>query len=63
MGQKRKQYGASYKFRIALEAAKNERTISQIAGENNSTIVFPLPIDLIKMFTERVAGGGGTSSS
>ena len=35
MGQKRKQYSAAYKFKIALEAAKNGRTISQIASENN----------------------------
>ena len=35
MGQKRRQYSAAYKFKIALEAAKNGRTISQIASENN----------------------------
>jgi len=35
MGQKRKQYSAAFKFKIALEAAKNGRTISQIASENN----------------------------
>jgi len=35
MGQKRKQYNAAFKFKIALEAAKNGRTISQIAGENS----------------------------
>ncbi len=35
MGQKRKQYSATFKFKIALEAAKNGRTISQIASENN----------------------------
>lgn len=35
MGQKRKQYSAAYKFKIALEAAKKEKTISQIGSENN----------------------------
>jgi len=35
MGQKRKQYSAAFKFKIALEAAKNGRTISQIASGNN----------------------------
>ena len=35
MGQKRKQYSAACKFKIALEAAKNGRTVSQIASENN----------------------------
>ena len=35
MNQKRKQHSAAYKFKVALEAAKNGRTISQIASENN----------------------------
>ena len=35
MGQKRKQYSAAYKFKIALEGAKKIKTISQIASENN----------------------------
>jgi len=35
MGQKRKQYSAAFKFRIALEGAKNGQTISQIASDNN----------------------------
>ncbi len=29
------------------------QTLTEIANEKNSTIVFPLPIDLIKMFLER----------
>jgi putative transposase len=35
MGQKRKQYSAAFKFKIALEGAKKVKTISQIASENN----------------------------
>ena len=35
MGQKRKQYSAAFKFKIALEAAKKVKTISQIASDNN----------------------------
>jgi len=27
--------------------------LTEIASEKNSTIIFPLPIDLIKMFVER----------
>jgi len=29
------------------------QTLTEIASEKNSTIIFPLPIDLIKMFVER----------
>jgi len=29
------------------------QTLTEIANEKNSTIVFPLPIDLIKMFFKR----------
>ncbi len=35
MARKRKQYSAAFKFKIALEAARNGRTISQIASENS----------------------------
>ena len=35
MSQKRKQYSAAFKFKIALEGAKKVNTISQIASENN----------------------------
>jgi putative transposase len=35
MGQKRKQYSAAFKFKIALEGAKKVKTISQIASDNN----------------------------
>ncbi len=35
MAQKRKQYSAAFKFKIALEGAKKVKTISQIASDNN----------------------------
>jgi len=35
MTEKRRQHNAQYKFRIALEAAKGEKTVSQIASEHN----------------------------
>jgi hypothetical protein len=38
------------------------QTLSEVATEKNSTIVFPVPIDLIEMFTNgarAVAAGGG----
>jgi regulator of protease activity HflC (stomatin/prohibitin superfamily) len=35
------------------------QTLSEIATENNSTTVFPLPIDLLEPF-RRVAAGGGS---
>jgi len=38
------------------------QTLSEIAAEHNSTIIFPLPIDLIRMFMGRVSGDGGTSA-
>jgi regulator of protease activity HflC (stomatin/prohibitin superfamily) len=33
------------------------QTVSEIATENNSTTLFPLPIDLFRPFFERVSGG------
>lgn len=35
------------------------QTLSEVATEKNSTIVFPVPIDLIQMFTEGVRRRGG----
>jgi hypothetical protein len=29
------------------------QTLTEVAAENNSTIVFPIPIDLIEMFMDR----------
>jgi len=34
------------------------QTLKEIAGDNNSTTVFPLPIDLLKPFYDRLVGGG-----
>ena len=43
------------------------QTLSEVATERNSTIVFPVPIDLIQMFLGRgqptLAAGGGSSPS
>jgi transposase-like protein len=33
MTQKRKQYSAQYKFKVALEAAKGHKTLSELASE------------------------------
>lgn len=35
------------------------QTLSEVATEKNSTIVFPVPIDLIQMFTTGMAQNGG----
>lgn len=35
MSKKRRQHSAQYKFQIALEAARAEKTVSQIASEHN----------------------------
>ena len=34
MSKERKQYSPEFKFRIALEAAKNQATVSQLASES-----------------------------
>lgn len=36
------------------------QTLTEIASEKNSTVVFPIPIDLINMFLEK-SGGSGSS--
>jgi regulator of protease activity HflC (stomatin/prohibitin superfamily) len=33
------------------------QTLSEISTERNSTIVFPIPIDLIQAFVDRTRGG------
>ena len=38
-------------------------TLSEIAGERNSTIVFPFPMDLLKAFQSLMGGGSGTEPS
>jgi regulator of protease activity HflC (stomatin/prohibitin superfamily) len=35
-------------------------TLTEIASEKNSTVVFPIPIDLISMFLGRAQGNGGS---
>ncbi len=35
------------------------QTLTEIASEKNSTLIFPIPIDLISMFMKRGDGGGG----
>jgi len=37
------------------------QTLTEIAGEQASTVVFPLPIDLISSITQAVKGGKGTA--
>jgi hypothetical protein len=32
------------------------QTLTEIAVEKNSTIIFPLPVDTIKVFLDRLAG-------
>ncbi len=39
------------------------QTLSEVATEQNSTIIFPLPIDLIQPFLERTEGGEQGSAS
>lgn len=36
------------------------QTLTEIATEKNSTVVFPIPIDLIQMFVQNATGNGGT---
>lgn len=35
------------------------QTLTEIASEKNSTVVFPIPIDLITMFLDRLGSNGG----
>ena len=37
------------------------QTLTEVAAENNSTVVFPIPIDMIKAFAGKVSGGGDSS--
>src|SRR5436309_2956464 len=39
------------------------QTLTEIASERNSTVVFPIPIDLINMFIARGSGNGGDGGS
>jgi len=38
------------------------QTLTEIASEKNSTVVFPIPIDLISMFVGRVQANGGSAA-
>jgi regulator of protease activity HflC (stomatin/prohibitin superfamily) len=38
------------------------QTLTEIAVEKNSTIVFPLPVDTLKVFIDRLAYGFGNGS-
>jgi len=57
---------ASEKLALAAKAMSAEpmslqlrylQTLTEIAAEKNSTTIFPVPIDLIKMFLDRQRGG------
>lgn len=37
------------------------QTLTEIASEKNSTVVFPIPIDLIQMFMQNATGNGGSA--
>jgi len=39
------------------------QTLTEIAAEKNSTVIFPIPIDLITMFMKNAAGDGGGNGS
>jgi regulator of protease activity HflC (stomatin/prohibitin superfamily) len=56
------EFQASERLREAAEVMAREpitvqlrylQTLTEVAAENNSTIVFPIPIDLIEMFMDR----------
>ena len=36
------------------------QTLVEVAAENNSTLLFPVPIDLFEPFLRKVSGGGGS---
>jgi regulator of protease activity HflC (stomatin/prohibitin superfamily) len=38
------------------------QTLTEIASERNSTVVFPIPIDLINMFMNGRSGAGNTAT-
>ena len=40
MVEKRKRYGADLKFRVALEAAKGQKTLNELASERNVSRTF-----------------------
>jgi regulator of protease activity HflC (stomatin/prohibitin superfamily) len=63
---------ASEKLALAASVLQREpaaiqlrylQTVSEIATENNSTTLFPIPIDLFRPFIERVASGSPAAQS
>lgn len=38
------------------------QTLTEISSERNSTVVFPIPIDLVNLFLARVGGDGGAAA-
>jgi hypothetical protein len=39
------------------------QTATEIAAENNSTTLFPIPLDIFRPFMERLAGGGAAAAA
>jgi len=39
------------------------QTLAEIAGENSSTIVFPVPIDILRPFYEQITGGSDQTAA
>ena len=46
------------KYPVALQL-RFLQTLREVAAENNSTTLFPIPIDLFEPFLKKVIGGGG----
>jgi len=57
MAEKRKRYGADFKFRVALEAAKGQKTLNELASEHG---VHPNQISTWKR--QLLDGGAGIFS-
>jgi regulator of protease activity HflC (stomatin/prohibitin superfamily) len=58
------EFQAAEKLRQAAEIMSTQpaaiqlrylQTLTEVASENNSTVLFPIPIDLVKPFLERAA--------
>jgi regulator of protease activity HflC (stomatin/prohibitin superfamily) len=50
--------GIIQKYPVALQL-RFLQTLREVAAENNSTTLFPIPIDLFEPFLNKVIGGGG----
>ena len=42
---KRRRFSPEFKFRVALEAAKGQQTISELAGKRRYVLTWPRPGD------------------